>query len=138
MSGVVQQRRRGGRATALAVLVAGTFFMELLDGTIVATAAPAMGRDLGVGSAAIGVAITAYMVTLAVVIPVSGWLTDRIGSRTVFVAAIAIFTVASALCAVSVSLGELTAGASCKGSAERSWCPWGGSPWCALLQDRNW
>jgi len=108
MSGVVQQPRRGGRATALAVLVAGTFFMELLDGTIVATAAPAMGRDLGVDSAAIGVAITAYMVTLAVVIPVSGWLTDRIGSRTVFVAAIAIFTVASALCAASVSLGELT------------------------------
>ena len=108
MSGVGEQPRRSSRATALAVLVAGTFFMELLDGTIVATAAPAMGRDLGVDSAAIGVAITAYMVTLAVVIPVSGWLTDRIGSRTVFVAAIVTFTVASALCAASVSLGELT------------------------------
>ncbi len=105
---VVEPTKRSARATALAALVAGTFFMELLDGTIVATAAPAMGRDLAVGSAAIGVAITAYMVTLAVVIPVSGWLTDRIGSRTVFVAAIATFTVASALCAASGSLGELT------------------------------
>ncbi|MHB1007770.1 MAG: MFS transporter [Propionibacteriaceae bacterium] len=108
MSGRVRQPRTDRQATTLAVLVAGTFFMELLDGTIVATAAPAMGRDLGVGSAAIGVAITAYMVTLAVVIPVSGWVTDRIGSRTVFVAAIAVFTLASALCAASVSLGELT------------------------------
>jgi EmrB/QacA subfamily drug resistance transporter len=108
MSRVVQPPERSSRAAALAVLVAGTFFMELLDGTIVATAAPAMGRDLGVGSAAIGVAITAYMVTLAVVIPVSGWVTDRIGSRTVFVAAIAVFTLASALCAASLSLGELT------------------------------
>jgi EmrB/QacA subfamily drug resistance transporter len=100
--------RRIGRGAALPVLVAGTFFMELLDGTIVATAAPAMGRDLGVDSAAIGIAITAYLVTLAVLIPISGWLTDRIGSRTVFVAAIGIFTLASGLCAGSTSLVELT------------------------------
>ncbi|MFZ7086925.1 MFS transporter [Curtobacterium sp. RRHDQ10] len=108
MSSLTEQRRRIGRGTAVAVLVAGTYFMELLDGTIVATAAPAMGRDLGVDSAAIGVAITAYLVTLAVLIPVSGWLTDRIGSRTVFVAAIVVFTVASGLCAASGSLVELT------------------------------
>jgi EmrB/QacA subfamily drug resistance transporter len=94
---------------AVAVLVAGTYFMELLDGTVVSTAAPAMGRDLGVDSAAIGIAITAYLVTLAVLIPVSGWLTDRIGSRTVFVGAIAVFTIASALCASSGSLPELVA-----------------------------
>ena len=81
MSGVVQQPRRGGRATALAVLVAGTFFMELLDGTIVATAAPAMGRDLGVDSAAIGVAITAYMVTLACLLYTSPSPRDRQKSR---------------------------------------------------------
>lgn len=90
------------------MLVAGTFFMELLDGTILATAAPAMGRDLGVDSAAIGIAITAYLVTLAVCIPVSGWLTDRIGSRTVFVGAIAVFTIASGLCAASNGLVDLT------------------------------
>jgi EmrB/QacA subfamily drug resistance transporter len=100
--------RRGRGATALAVLVAGTFFMELLDGTIVSTAAPAIGRDLGVGSAAVGIAITAYLVTLAVLIPVSGWVTDRVGSRTVFVGAIVVFTVASGLCAGSESLVALT------------------------------
>jgi EmrB/QacA subfamily drug resistance transporter len=99
---------RRTRSTAVAVLVAGTYFMELLDGTVLATAAPAMGRDLGVDSAAIGVAITAYLVTLAVFIPVSGWLTDRIGSRTVFAAAIAVFTIASALCAGAHGLVDLT------------------------------
>lgn len=97
------------RATAVAVLVAATYFMELLDGTIVSTAAPAMGRDLGVSSASIGLSITAYFVTLAIVIPFSGWITDRLGSRTVFVWAIVIFTVASGLCAASTSLIELCA-----------------------------
>lgn len=95
------------RATAVAVLVACTYFMELLDGTIVSTAAPAMGRDLGVSSASIGLSITAYFVTLALVIPFSGWITDRLGSRTVFVAAIVIFTLASGLCAASTSLLEV-------------------------------
>ncbi|WIB35420.1 MFS transporter [Curtobacterium sp. MCJR17_043] len=107
-SGAMTTTTRRTSSTAVAVLVAGTFFMELLDGTILATAAPAMGRDLGVDSAAVGVAITAYLVTLAVFIPVSGWITDRVGSRTVFVGAIALFTLASALCAASTGLVELT------------------------------
>lgn len=97
------------RATAVAVLVAATYFMELLDGTIVSTAAPAMGRDLEVSSASIGLSITAYFVTLAIVIPFSGWITDRLGSPTVFMWAIVIFTVASGLCAASNSLIELCA-----------------------------
>jgi len=108
MSTANRVTHRPARGNAVAVLVAATYFMELLDGTIVSTAAPAMGRDLGVESSAIGVAITAYLVTLAVLIPISGWLTDRLGSRTVFVAAIVVFTVASACCAGSESLVELT------------------------------
>ncbi|PZF56217.1 MFS transporter [Curtobacterium sp. MCBD17_034] len=104
-----QTGRRRRSATALAVLVAGTYFMELLDGTIVSTAAPAIGRDLGVDSAAVGIAITAYLVTLAVLIPVSGWVTDRVGSRTVFLGAIVVFTAASGLCAAADSLATLTA-----------------------------
>lgn len=100
-------QRREAAATALAALVAGTFFMELLDGTIVSTAAPAIARSLGVQSAAVGITVTAYLVTLAVLVPISGWLTDRVGTRTVFAVAIIVFTVASALCAVSSSLPEL-------------------------------
>jgi EmrB/QacA subfamily drug resistance transporter len=91
----------------LALLVAGTFFMENLDGTIIATAAPAMAADLGVEAVDINVAITAYLVTIAVGIPVSGWLTDRFGGRRILLWAIATFTVASLLCAVSGSLGML-------------------------------
>ncbi|MFI5062003.1 MAG: MFS transporter, partial [Actinomycetales bacterium] len=100
---------RGERAQlALTLLVAGTFFMENLDGTILATAAPTIGRAYGIGSAAVGIAITAYLVTLAVLIPISGWLTERLGARTVFAGAIAVFTIASALCAASGDLAQLT------------------------------
>jgi EmrB/QacA subfamily drug resistance transporter len=95
------------RQLALTLLVAGTFFMENLDGTILATAAPRMATDLGVNSAAISVAITSYLLTLAVLIPLSGWLTERFGARLIFPAAIAVFTVASVLCALSNSLPEL-------------------------------
>jgi EmrB/QacA subfamily drug resistance transporter len=92
----------------IALLVAGTFFMENLDGTILTTAAPSIGRSLGVPSVAVGITITAYLLTLAVLIPLSGWITRRLGSRRVFLAAIVIFTGASVLCALSTSLPELT------------------------------
>lgn len=97
------------RQRSVALLVAGTFFMENLDGTIVATAAPSMARSLGVTSADIGVTITAYLLTLAVLIPLSGWITQRFGVRRVFLSAIALFTFASVLCAISTNVVELTA-----------------------------
>jgi EmrB/QacA subfamily drug resistance transporter len=93
----------------LALLVAGCFFMEMLDGTIVTTAAPSIGRSLGVPSTSISLVISAYLVTLAVLIPASGWVAARWGARPVFLAAIAIFTVASIGCAASTSLAELVA-----------------------------
>jgi EmrB/QacA subfamily drug resistance transporter len=96
------------RQLGLTLLVAGTFFMENLDGTILATAAPSMARSFHVDSAAISIAITAYLLTLAVLIPLSGWLTERLGARAIFLSAIAIFTLASVLCALSTSLVELT------------------------------
>ena len=96
------------RQRNIALLVAGTFFMENLDGTILTTAAPSIGRSLGVPSVAVGIAITAYLLTLAVLIPLSGWITRRRGSRRIFLAAIAIFTLASVLCALSTNLPELT------------------------------
>ncbi|MEU4211089.1 MFS transporter [Streptomyces sp. NPDC026206] len=92
-----------------ALLVAGCFFMENLDGTIVSTAAPRMGEALGVAPAAIGLVVTAYLVTLAVLIPLSGWLTARFGARRVFLGAIAVFTLASLACAASTGLGVLVA-----------------------------
>ncbi|MET3721978.1 MULTISPECIES: MFS transporter [unclassified Arthrobacter] len=89
---------------ALALLVAGTYFMEILDGTIIATAATGMAADLHVRPVDINLAMTAYLITLAVGVPISGWLAERYGARKVFTAAIAIFTVASLLCALSPNL----------------------------------
>jgi MFS family permease len=80
-----------------------------LDGTIVITAAPRIGRALGVPATSVSLVIAAYLVTLALLIPLSGWLAARWGARPVFLAAIAIFTVASLGCAVSTTFAELVA-----------------------------
>jgi MFS family permease len=79
----------------------------ILDGTVIAPAAPHIAEDLGVPAVAINVAITGYVLTLAVLIPISGWLADRYGARRVFMTAVAIFTVASIGCAAAVSLPML-------------------------------
>src|SRR5580704_7503164 len=114
----MRHNRRGGvvaaevitaRHRSIALLVSGCFFMEMLDGTIVTTAAPQIGRSLGAPPAAIGLVVTAYLLTLAVLIPLSGWLTRRLGNRVVFLTAIALFTGASIGCAASGSLGQLVA-----------------------------
>ena len=91
----------------LALLVASCYFMENLDGTIVTTAAPKLRAALGVSSTAIGLLISTYLMTFAVVIPVGNWLMSRLGERRLFLSAIAIFTGASMLCAASHNLSEL-------------------------------
>jgi EmrB/QacA subfamily drug resistance transporter len=94
---------------ALPFIVAATFFMEYLDTTIVATALPQMARSFAVGPNEVSLGMTAYMLTLAVFIPVSGWIADRFGSRTVFGGALVLFTVASVLCGLSTGIGFFTA-----------------------------
>ncbi len=81
--------------------------MEILDGTIIATAAPGIAADLNVRAVDINLAMTAYLITLAVGIPLSGWLAERFGARRIYTAAIAIFTLASLLCALSPNLAFL-------------------------------
>src|SRR5688500_15849010 len=83
--------------------------MEILDGTVIAPAAPYIAADLGVAAVDINLAISAYVLTLAVLIPISGWLAERFGARTVFTVAIVIFTVASGGCALATSLPVLVA-----------------------------
>lgn len=89
------------RSTAVALLVAGAFFMENLDGTIIATALPQMARDFRSTPEALATGMTAYLLTLAVFIPASGWIADRFGARPVFGFAIVAFTAASVLCGAS-------------------------------------
>ncbi len=97
------------RARLVALIVAGAFFMEYLDGTVIATALPAMARDFGRPAVALSVGISAYLLTLAVFIPVSGWVADRYGTRDVFAAAIAVFTGASMLCGLCGGLWPFVA-----------------------------
>jgi len=91
----------------MALLVAGAFFMEILDATIITPAIPLVAKSFGVAPVDVNVAISAYLVTVAVLIPASGWMADRFGVRRVFIAAIAVFTVASIGCALSTSLPML-------------------------------
>jgi EmrB/QacA subfamily drug resistance transporter len=91
------------------LIVAFAFLMEQLDATIVTTAIPDMARSLHVAPLQMNSIITAYILSLAVFIPVSGWIADRYGARRVFAAALAIFSAASALCGLSSSLPVLVA-----------------------------
>ncbi|WP_256444358.1 MFS transporter [Siccirubricoccus sp. G192] len=91
----------------IAAIVASALFMQNLDSSAIATALPAMARDLGEEPARLGVAVTSYLVSLTVFIPFSGWVADRFGAKRVFMAAIVVFTLASLLCARSTGLGEL-------------------------------
>src|ERR1700759_5190234 len=93
----------------LALLVAGAYFMEILDATVIAPAAPHIAADLGVPAVGVNVAISAYVLALAVLIPISGWLTERFGARRVFVAAVGVLPLASAGGAAAVSLPMLVA-----------------------------
>jgi len=96
------EKARGVSPAAL--LVAGAFFMEFLDGTVIATALPDMATSFGVDAVALNIGISAYLITLAVLIPASGWIADRFGARKVFTTALAIFTLASVFCGLSTSV----------------------------------
>ena len=90
--------------SAPALLVAGAFFMEFLDGTVIATALPDMAKDFGVTAVELNIGISAYLITLAVLIPASGWIADRFGARAIFTLALAIFTLASVFCGLSTEV----------------------------------
>jgi EmrB/QacA subfamily drug resistance transporter len=94
-------------ARVLPWLVAIAFFMQTLDGTILNTALPAMARDLSENPLRMQGVVIAYMLTVALLIPASGWVADRFGTRRVFFTAIALFTLGSLLCAMSTSFNQL-------------------------------
>jgi len=95
------------RTRLTALIVACALFMQNLDGTVIATALPAIAKAFGSDPVSMNVALTSYLLSLSVFIPASGWFADRYGSRNVFRAAIAIFTVGSILCGRADSLGFL-------------------------------
>ena len=90
-------------------IIATAMFMENMDGTVLATSLPAIARDFGQDPIVLKLALTSYMLTLAVFIPASGWVADKLGARTVFCSAIAVFTLGSMLCGAADSLSTLIA-----------------------------
>jgi EmrB/QacA subfamily drug resistance transporter len=97
------------RQWLIALIVACAFFMEMLDGSVIATALPQMAQTFHDNPVNLSIGMSAYLLTLAIFIPSSGWMADRFGSKTIFLSAIAIFTIASVLCGFSNSLWEFTA-----------------------------
>ena len=103
------QAEGGKRYRLTALIVASAMFMEGVDGTVLSTAIPAMSRDLGADPVQMNIALTAYLLSLAVFIPASGKIADRFGSRTVFRLAIVLFTLGSVLCGRADGLPFLVA-----------------------------
>ncbi len=94
----------GANYRTVALIVACAMFMENLDATVLATALPTMARDFGVRAPEMSVALTSYLLALAIFIPASGTLADRLGAKLVFRVAIGVFIAGSIACGLSPSL----------------------------------
>ena len=90
-------------------VVAVAFLMEQLDSTIIVTAVPDMARSLATTPLRMNLAVTTYVLTLAMFIPVSGWFADRFGARRIFTLALLVFTLGSVLCGLAQSFEMLIA-----------------------------
>ncbi len=95
--------------TGLPMITAASFFMQMLDSTILNTALPTIAQDMHRSPFSMQLAVIGYTLTVALLIPLSGWLADRFGTRRTFLSAVAIFVLGSLLCALSTSLPQLVA-----------------------------
>ena len=93
----------------IAVIVASAIIMQQIDSTVITTALPQMAISLHTDPVRLSVAVTAYLLSLAVFVPLRGWAADRFGGRTIFRAAIAVFTLGSVFCGLSSDVIALTA-----------------------------
>lgn len=94
---------------AVAIVYVAAMFVNILDSTVVTVALPTLSREFDVTTSGIEWVVTGYLLSLAVFIPASGWIGDRVGTKRTFLFAIAVFTAASALCGIATSLNELIA-----------------------------
>ncbi|MBB3655485.1 MFS family permease [Rhizobium sp. BK650] len=113
------------QAKIVALVVAVSFFMQILDGTIVTTSLPQMATSFGVQPVAMSIGITVYMLTMSAFIPLSGWLGDRFGARRIFLLSIAVFTGASLLCGLSGGLTEFVIARAVQGAGSALMTPVG-------------
>lgn len=104
-----QLRDRLKPEIAVAIVYVAAMFVNILDSTVVTVALPTLSREFDVTTSGIEWVVTGYLLSLAVFIPASGWIGDRVGTKRTFLFAIAVFTAASALCGIATSLNELIA-----------------------------
>jgi MFS family permease len=121
----------------LPLIVACGLFVENMDSTVLSTSLPAIAADLATDPIALKLALTTYLLALAVFVPVSGWVADRFGARTTFVSAIAVFLLGSVGCALSDSLGTLVAGRFVQGMGGAMMVPVGRLVCCARSRSRR-
>jgi EmrB/QacA subfamily drug resistance transporter len=112
-------------ARLTSLIIASAFFMEQLDGSVIATSLPQIAASFDVHAVDVGIGMTAYLVSLAAFIPLSGWVADRIGARTTFCAAIVLFALTSMACGVSPSLAVFVAARIAQGAAGAMMVPVG-------------
>jgi MFS family permease len=91
---------------SIPLVLAVALFMEQMDSTVIATSLPAIAADIGTNPIALKLALTAYLVSLAIFIPISGWMADRFGAKRIFCLAIGVFMVGSLGCAMAGPLAE--------------------------------
>src|ERR1700722_18427305 len=106
---IAKPSERVSQKVAVGVVYVAAMFMSIMDITIVNTALPTIGRSFGVSPTSVDTISIAYLVSLAIFIPASGWLGDRFGGKRVLLTAIVVFPAASALCGLASSLSELVA-----------------------------
>ena len=111
--------RAGQPSKLVPLIIAASFFIEELDSTIITTSLPKMAENLGRTSTDLGSAITVYMLSVAVFLPLSGWVADRFGARRIYCTAIAIFAAGSLICGFAESFGVLMAGRLVQGLGAR-------------------
>ncbi len=117
--------KRQTRPRTVLLIVASAMFMEQLDGTVLATALPTMARSFNADPLHMNIALTSYLLTLAMFIPASGRIADRFGSKSVFRIAIGLFTLGSVLCAQAPTLGGLVAARMLQGAGGAMMSPVG-------------
>ena len=100
-------RRSLGPRVSVAVVYVAAQFMSIMDSTIVNVALPTLAREFQVPATSVELVVISYLISLAVFIPVSGWLGDRFGTKRVFLVALSVFILASALCGLAQSFVQL-------------------------------
>src|SRR5690348_12686524 len=92
---------------SVSIVFVAAMFMSIMDGTIVNVALPTLSRQFNAPGTSIDAVVVGYLVSLAIIIPTSGWLGDRFGTKRIYLSALALFTLASALCGLATSLPML-------------------------------